>query len=102
PVAWKAAAPDVERARDAGGVRLGLADAAEVADAYRQVEAALAGHMGGMVVPAMVETVVEVIHDELFGPLVAFGTGGIVGQLVNDLAFRGLPLSDVDSRELVG
>ena len=40
--------------------------------------------------------------NELFGPLVAFGTGGIVGQLVNDLAFRGLPLSDVDARELVG
>jgi acetyl coenzyme A synthetase (ADP forming)-like protein len=105
PVVVKASAPEVARVRDAGGVRLGIADAAELATAYREVEAALAEHMVGMVVQAMaepgVETVVEVVQDELFGPLVAFGSGGIVGQLVDDLAFRALPLSDLDARELV-
>ena len=86
-------------------MRLGLASAAEVAAAYRQVEAAMAGEMIGMVVQAMappgIDTVVEVVQDELFGPLVAFGTGGIVGELLHDRAFRALPLSDLDARELI-
>lgn len=105
PVVLKASAPEVARVRDAGGVRLGLTDAAELTAAYREVQAALAEHVVAMVVQAMaepgIETVVEVVQDELFGPLVAFGSGGIVGQLVNDLAFRALPLSDLDARELV-
>jgi acyl-CoA synthetase (NDP forming) len=48
-----------------------------------------------------VETVVEVVQDPLFGPLVAFGTGGVVGELLGDRAFRALPLTDVDAAELV-
>jgi acetyl coenzyme A synthetase (ADP forming)-like protein len=51
--------------------------------------------------PAGVEMVAEAVLDPIFGPLVAFGTGGRVGQLMGDRAFRALPLTDVDARELI-
>jgi acetyl coenzyme A synthetase (ADP forming)-like protein len=105
PVAVKAWALDAARGRDAGGVRLGLPSAAGVSVAYREIEASLGGQKAGIVVQAMaepgVETLIEVIQDPLFGPLVAFGTGGTAGELVKDLAFRALPLRDGDVLELL-
>jgi acyl-CoA synthetase (NDP forming) len=61
--------------------------------------------MGGAVVQKMVdpgvETIVGVVHQENFGPLVMFGLGGIATDLLGDRAYRVLPLTDLDARELV-
>jgi acetyl coenzyme A synthetase (ADP forming)-like protein len=104
PVALKAALP-VDGRRDLGAVRLDLTSAADVATAYLDIEAALGEQMAGVVVQAMaalgIETVVEVVQDELFGSLIAFGSGGALGELVHDRAFRAMPLTDVDAHELV-
>jgi acyl-CoA synthetase (NDP forming) len=51
--------------------------------------------------PAGVATVVEVIEDRLFGPLIAFGAGGLAAELPGDRAFRSLPLTDLDAADLV-
>ncbi len=105
PVALKVAIPAAEGRRDGAWSRLGLAGQAQLAVAYRELEAARGGGPVGMVVQAMpppgVETVVDVVQDALFGPLVAFGTGGVTGELLADRSFRVLPLTDVDARELV-
>jgi hypothetical protein len=57
-----------------------------------------AGALGN---PAGVATVVEVIEDRLFGPLLAFGAGGLAAELPGDRAFRSLPLTDLDAADLV-
>jgi acetyl coenzyme A synthetase (ADP forming)-like protein len=105
PVALKAAAPELVHRRDIGGVRLGLTGADAVRAAFDDVEAAMGNQLVAVVVQAMapegIETVVEVVTDELFGPLVAFGTGGIIGEVVQDRSFRALPLSDLDAHDLV-
>ncbi|MER3452943.1 MAG: GNAT family N-acetyltransferase, partial [Acidimicrobiia bacterium] len=105
PVVLKAASPELVHKSDVGGVRLGLADAGEVRRAFEEMAGVLGGRMGGAVVQRMVEagveTIVGVVQDPAFGPLVMFGSGGIAVELFGDRAFRILPLTDLDAAELV-
>jgi acetyl coenzyme A synthetase (ADP forming)-like protein len=105
PVAVKAAAADLVHKTDVGGVRLGLTDAAAVRDACERIDAALGERAGGLlvqpVVAAGVETVVGVVQDPVFGPLVMFGLGGVFTDLLDDRVFNLLPLTDLDAAEMV-
>ena len=47
------------------------------------------------------ELLAGVVQDPVFGPLVAFGPGGVYAELIGDAAFRIAPLTDVDAEELV-
>lgn len=105
PVALKADVPGVLHKKAAGGVRLGLRGEAAVRAAYRE----LAGHFGarlrGVVVQAMAADGVEVlcgaIQEEVFGPVVVFGAGGVDADALADRAARLAPLTDADAGELV-
>jgi acyl-CoA synthetase (NDP forming) len=95
PVALKTAMPGIEHKSDVGGVRLGLADAAEVTGAYRD----LADRLGPQVaVAAMAAPGVEIhlgiVRDEQFGPLVLVAAGGVLVEVLND---RGLALPPLDA-----
>ena len=61
--------------------------------------------MEGVLVQQMVQNGVElmigVAPDPLFGPLIAFGLGGIHVEIIVDVRFRVTPLSDQDAREMV-
>jgi acyl-CoA synthetase (NDP forming) len=48
-----------------------------------------------------VELLAGVVQDPVFGPLVAFGPGGVFAELIGEAAFRIAPLTDVDAEELV-
>ena len=81
-----------------GGLALDLADA----DAVR----AAAERIGGpLIVQPMVsggaELLAGVVQDPVFGPLVAFGPGGVFAELIGEAAFRIAPLTDRDVEELV-
>ena len=105
PVALKAAAPEIVHKTDVGGVALDLGSPAEVERAYRAMAERLGRAMGGALVQPMVpsgtETIVGVVQDPSFGPLVMFGLGGVATDVLGDRAFRILPLTDVDAAELV-
>jgi acetyl coenzyme A synthetase (ADP forming)-like protein len=105
PVALKAAGPEVVHKSDVGGVRLDLRSEADVEDAYRDTASRLGERMTGAIVQQMarpgVETIVGVVQDPLFGPLVMFGLGGVATELLGDRAFRILPLTDLDAADLV-
>jgi acyl-CoA synthetase (NDP forming) len=45
--------------------------------------------------------VVEVVEDPSFGPIVGFGPGGVLGELVGDRAWRAAPLTERDAAALV-
>jgi acyl-CoA synthetase (NDP forming) len=47
------------------------------------------------------ELLAGLVQDPVFGPLVAFGPGGVFAELIGDAAFRIAPLTDVDADELV-
>jgi acyl-CoA synthetase (NDP forming) len=59
---------------------------------------------GGLVQPMVtggVEVMVGVTHDPLFGPLIAFGLGGIHVEILSDVQFRVTPLTERDAAEMV-
>jgi hypothetical protein len=47
------------------------------------------------------ELLAGVLQDPVFGPLVAFGPGGVLAELIGEASFRIAPLTDVDAEELV-
>jgi acetyl coenzyme A synthetase (ADP forming)-like protein len=110
PVAVKLASRTVVHKTDVGGVRLGLGDAGAVRRAFDEIRSRLgvsdqAAAMEGVVVQPMVPRGVEVLagvtQDPLFGPLVAFGLGGIHVEVLADVSFRVAPLTDRDAAEMV-
>jgi acyl-CoA synthetase (NDP forming) len=105
PVALKAAGPELVHKSDVGGVQLNVGSDADVTAAYESMTARLGAGMTGAVVQQMaapgVETIVGVVQDPLFGPLVMFGLGGVATELLGDRSFRVLPLTDLDAAELV-
>lgn len=102
PVAVKADSPDILHKTEAGVIRLGLADEEQVRAAYDQVmsnaaQAAPGGQVNGALVQEMVSGGVEVIvgvsYDEQLGPVLLFGTGGVMVEVYNDVALRRCPIT---------
>jgi len=110
PVAVKLSSVELVHKTEIGGVVLDLRDAEAVASAYRSMQARLAAMgraeaMDGALVQPMLEGAVEIMigvhHDPVFGPLIAFGLGGIHVEILRDVAFRVAPLSDRDAAAMV-
>ena len=100
PVVLKAVGPAIVHRTDVGGVKLGLADPAAVGAAYRELSSRLEDGMTGALLQKMVrggvEVMVGVSQDPIFGPLIAYGSGGTLVELMADVAFRLHPLTDRD------
>jgi acyl-CoA synthetase (NDP forming) len=98
-LALKVASPDILHKSDIGGVRLGVTaiDAAEVFDEI--MSRARAAHPGaridGVIISPMIEggieTIVGVKRDEVFGPIVMFGLGGVLVEVFHDTAVAAAP-----------
>jgi acetate---CoA ligase (ADP-forming) len=106
PVVLKAIGPALLHKTERHAVALDLATANAVRAAYRDFEQRLGGDMTGVLVQQMVprgvEIIVGAVHDPLFGPLIACGTGGVLVDVLADTAFRLHPLSASDARDMVG
>ncbi|MFL6273600.1 MAG: GNAT family N-acetyltransferase [Blastocatellia bacterium] len=106
PVVLKAVGPRILHKTEVGGVRLNLANERMVRAAAEEMRERLGEELSGMMVQEMVTGGVEVVVgatlDPTFGPLVAYGSGGVMVELLNDMAFRINPLTDVDVQEMLG
>jgi acetate---CoA ligase (ADP-forming) len=107
-VALKASAEGLLHKTDAGGVRLGLrgawavrAAAAAIAEAVERAGHTLDGFLVQPMAPEGVELIVGVVHDHSFGPVLACGAGGTSAELMQDVAVRITPVTDVEAREMV-
>lgn len=110
PVAVKLASHRLVHKTEIGGVRLSLKEEGAVRQAFREIRDRLAQDnnldaMEGVLVQPMVtggvEVMVGVTHDPLFGPLIAFGLGGIHVEILGDVRFRVTPLTDRDAAGMV-
>jgi len=105
PVVLKAVAPGIVHKTEAGAVALGLSDRTALHEAWLRMQRRLGSAMrGGLVqeqVATGVETIVGIVQDASFGPLAMFGLGGVATEVLADRAFRILPLTDLDARELL-
>jgi acetyl coenzyme A synthetase (ADP forming)-like protein len=97
PAVVKSAVPGAHKT-ESGAVALDLRDEEAVASAATRIG-------GSVLVQPMISGGVEllagIVQDPVFGPLVAFGPGGIYAELIGDAGFRIAPLTDVDAEELV-
>jgi acyl-CoA synthetase (NDP forming)/RimJ/RimL family protein N-acetyltransferase len=87
---------------DLGAVRLDVTDRAALI--YRELEAMFGEDVEVYVQPMVapgVPCVVEAFDDPAFGPVVGFGLGGVVADLVGDRAWRAAPLTDRDAFDIV-
>jgi acetyl coenzyme A synthetase (ADP forming)-like protein len=97
PVVVKTAAPGAHKT-ETGGIALDLQDDQQVRDAVERIGAPVIVQQylkGGT------ELLAGVVQDPVFGPLVAFGPGGVFAELIGDATFRIAPLTDIDAEELV-
>ncbi|WP_079128177.1 bifunctional acetate--CoA ligase family protein/GNAT family N-acetyltransferase [Streptomyces niveus] len=106
PVALKTTAPHLRHRADLGGVRLDLADEAQVRTAYRELTDLLGAPAELLpVVQAMaprgVDTVVRAAIDPAAGAVLSFGLAGVASELLGDLAHRLVPVTDREAAELL-
>jgi acyl-CoA synthetase (NDP forming) len=110
PVAVKLASRQIVHKTEVGAVRLNLADEQAVRDAFEAIRSRLAQDhkvdtMEGVLVQPMIsggqEVMAGMTRDPLFGPLLAFGLGGIHVEILGDVRFRITPLTDRDATEMV-
>ena len=105
PVVVKAIAAGVLHKSRAGGVVLDVRDEADVREAVDRFRDRFGDALQGVLLQPMAEPgrelIIGVESDEVFGPLVVFGLGGIDTDLIADRAARLTPLSDVDAEQLV-
>ncbi len=108
PFALKVVSPEILHKSDAGGVKIGLKSADELAQAITAMAAAplikkarVDGWLIEEMAPAGQEVVVGAVRDPNFGPLVMVGLGGIFVEILADVAFRICPITRLDAAEML-
>jgi acetyl coenzyme A synthetase (ADP forming)-like protein len=108
-VALKGVAPKLIHKTEAKAVVLNLEGAAEVTKQATEMAARIAAQgttvekffIQQMIPSGGVEMLVGVVHDKLFGPVVACGAGGTAVEVLKDVKVRITPLTDRDAHEMV-
>ena len=110
PVVMKVASPDILHKTDVGGVKVNLRSPGDVRDAfdlmiYRAGRYVPGARVWGCQVQEMVrggrEVLLGMSRDPQFGPLVAFGLGGIYVEVLKDVSFRIAPFSPREADEMI-
>jgi acetyltransferase len=113
PVVFKIDSPDITHKSDAGGVRLNIANVRQAAAAFDTMMADVAesqpkARINGVSVQSMLkfdharELLVGISRDPTFGPVIAFGAGGVAVEAIKDTALALPPLNDALAESLIG
>jgi acetyltransferase len=109
-VALKIVSPNILHKSEAGGVRTHLRGEKQVRQAYETIIANAKtfnpqADIRGILVSPMADKGVEVIigtkYDDQFGPIIMYGLGGIMVEILKDVAFRVLPLTPATARRMI-
>ena len=110
PVAMKIVSADAIHKTDVGGVRLDIGNSTQAGKAYSSIIASVkervpGAKIEGVSVQKMAEPGVEIIigmmRDPQFGPVLMFGLGGILVEVLKDVSFRLIPLEQADAAEMI-
>ncbi len=110
PVVLKVDSPDIVHKTEVGAVKVGLSSEIELSKAMTEMLSSIkqkfpGARINGFVVQEMVQKAHEVIigglRDEQFGPVIAFGIGGILVEVLKDVVFEIAPLTYEDALELI-
>jgi len=110
PIVLKIVSPQITHKSDVGGVALNLTSADEVGAAFDGIIASAKRHVPdatieGVAVQRMekpgIEVIVGMTKDPQFGPVLMFGLGGVLVEVLKDVAFRVVPINERDARQMV-
>ena len=110
PVVLKIASADVVHKSDAGGVKLGLKTVKQVGKAYDDILTAMGQKYAGAKIQGVsvqkmarpgVEVIIGMSKDAQFGPVLMFGLGGILVEILKDVSFRIVPLTRRDASAMI-
>ena len=110
PVVLKVVSPQITHKTDVGGVKLDLKSPEEVAAAFDEIMAAARraapdATVDGVSVQQMArpgtEVIVGVSTDPQFGPVIMFGLGGVLVEVLKDVSFRIIPIAPRDARQMI-
>jgi acetyltransferase len=110
PVVLKIDSPDVIHKWDVGGVALDLHNEREVRRAYKRILKNVLSKVkdpkiNGVRVEQMItkgkEVIIGMSLDPIYGPMIMYGMGGIYVETFKDVAFRLIPLTNTDAKEML-
>ncbi|NIM95433.1 MAG: hypothetical protein GTO18_17185, partial [Anaerolineales bacterium] len=110
PVALKIASPDILHKTDVGGVLLDINDVEEVRQGYRAIMGGITERypkaiIHGVLIQEMmgggIETIVGISNKPPFGPVVAYGLGGVFVDVLKDVTFRLAPIDEMGATEML-
>jgi acetate---CoA ligase (ADP-forming) len=110
PAAVKISSADIPHKTEAGAIALGIQDLAGLKRAARDVIDAARRYkpdarIDGVLVQQMasgLETIVGAVNDRFFGPVIAFGLGGVYTELLKDVTYRFAPFDAATAKEMIG
>ena len=104
-VALKAEAAGLIHKSDAGAVKLNLRTPQEIAEGYRDLAGRFGRELRRVLVQPMlaggVETLIGLVQEPVFGPLVVFGLGGVSTDVLGDRSARLTPLTGADADDMI-
>jgi acyl-CoA synthetase (NDP forming) len=110
PIVLKIVSPQITHKSDVGGVALNLASSGDVSAAFDRIIASAKQHVpdatiDGVAVQRMekqgIEVIIGMTQDPQFGPVLMFGLGGIMVEILKDVAFRVVPITERDARQMI-
>ncbi len=110
PVVLKVVSPDISHKSDVGGVIVGVNSKEEAIEAAKKIienvsknvpSARIAGILVQKMAKKGLEIIVGGLRDNIFGPVVMFGLGGIFVEVLKDVSFRIAPISYEDAYEMM-
>ena len=106
----KLVSPDILHKTEAGGVKVGIASIKEVETSFSEIinsakkyknDAVIEGVQLQPLISGGTEVIVGVSKDPQFGHLLMFGLGGIYVELLKDVSFRVIPVTDIEAGEMI-
>ena len=109
PLVMKVVSPQILHKTDVGGVKVGLDNVNDVKKTFKDMYGRLSKKKGVEVkgillekmVPKGVELIVGIQNDPQFGPVIMVGLGGIMTEIMKDVAFRMLPITTSDAKSML-
>ena len=110
PLVMKIVSPQILHKTDAGGVKVGVANAKEVKKTFDTIiknvkkynkKAEIKGVLLEKMVPKGVEMIVGLQVDPQFGPVIMAGLGGVMTEVFKDVAWRMLPITISDAKSMI-
>ena len=106
PAVMKVVSPDIIHKSDVGGVILNISSEKEAAEAFDRLRKVAEGQrfLGAICYPMLKggrEVILGLVRDPQFGPVVAFGLGGIYTEVLKDVVFRVAPVDKETAGEMI-